>query len=244
MAEELFKKKISREEKIYREARDLQEAVSCVLRFENEVAALGSAARKFQKLENYKDAKARMEECRAAAAKAAERGAREVFEEAVRREEQAKYKSDYADAITEFKRVSKRGEYTQEAKKHISICRRKIARLESFAVWRRRLTFLALLAASIFLFTRTPFYPFAKGYVHQQMGEYKAALINYRQSGLSWTKELSGACYYEMGMEKLHQGNKEEAIRLLRKAKKKGNSKAKQEIRKLEQEMGVNGQFQ
>ena len=81
MAEELFKKKISREEKIYREARDLQEAVSCVLRFENEVAALGSAARKFQKLENYKDAKARMEECRAAAAKAAERGAREVFEE-------------------------------------------------------------------------------------------------------------------------------------------------------------------
>ena len=47
-----------------------------------------------------------------------------------------------------------------------------------------------------------------------------------------------------MGMEKLQQGNKEEAIRLLRKAKKKGNSKAKQEIRKLEQEMGVNGQFQ
>ena len=36
MADELFKKKISREEKIYREARDLQEAVSCVLRFENE----------------------------------------------------------------------------------------------------------------------------------------------------------------------------------------------------------------
>lgn len=131
MAEELFKKKISREEKIYREALELQEAVSCVLRFENKVAALKSAARKFQKLEGYKDAEAHMEECRAEAAKEEERGSREVFEEAVRREEQAKSKSDYADTITEFKRVSRKGNYAEEAREHIRVCKREIARLES-----------------------------------------------------------------------------------------------------------------
>ena len=116
MAEELFKKKISREERIYVEALELQKAVSCVLRFENKVSALKSAARKFQKLEDYKDAKTHMEECRAEAAKVAEEGIREVFEEAVRREEQAKSKSDYVDALTEFKRVSRKGNYAEEAK--------------------------------------------------------------------------------------------------------------------------------
>lgn len=238
MAEELFKKKISREERIYREATELQEAVSCVLRFENKVAALKSAARKFQKLEDYKDAKAHMEDCRASAAKAAEEGSREVFEEAVRREGLAKSKSDYADAIMEFKRVSRKGDYAEDAKVHIRACRQRIARLESYAVWKRRLTVLAVIAVGMFLFTRTPLYPFAKGYVHQQMGEYKAALVNYRQSGLSWTKDLAGVCYYKMGMEKLEQGEQEEALRLLRKAKKKGNQKAKQEIHRLEKEMG------
>lgn len=243
MAEELFKKKISREERIYREAIELQAAVSCVLRFENKVAALKSAARKFQKLEDYKDAKAHMEECRSEAAKAAEKGSREVFEEAVRREGQAKSKSDYADAITEFKRVSRKGNYAEEAKEHIRACRQRIARLESYAVWKRRITVLAVAAVSVFLFTHTPLYPFAKGYVHQQMGEYEAALANYRQSGLSWTKDLSGVCYYKMGMEKLEQGNQEEALRLLRKAKKKGNLKAKKEIHRLEREMGSGQTF-
>lgn len=243
MAEELFKKKISREERIYREAIELQAAVSCVLRFENKVAVLKSAARKFQKLEDYKDAKAHMEECRSEAAKAAEKGSREVFEEAVRREGQAKSKSDYADAITEFKRVSRKGDYAEEAREHIRACRQRITRLESYAVWKRRITVLAVAAVSVFLFTHTPLYPFAKGYVHQQMGEYEAALANYRQSGLSWTKDLSGVCYYKMGMEKLEQGNQEEALRLLRKAKKKGNLKAKKEIHRLEREMGSGQTF-
>lgn len=237
MAEELFKKKISREERIYVEALELQKAVSCVLRFENKVSALKSAARKFQKLEDYKDAKTHMEECRAEAAKVAEEGIREVFEEAVRREEQAKSESDYVDALTEFKRVSRKGNYAEEAKEHIRMCKRRIARLETYAVWKRRFKVLAVVVICAFILTRTPLYPFAKGYVHQQMGEYKAALANYKQSRISWTRDLEGVCYYKMGMDKLLQGNKEEALKLLHKAKKRGNFKAKKEYRKLKREM-------
>lgn len=237
MAEELFKKKISREERIYMEALELQKAVSCVLRFENKVSALKSAARKFQKLEDYKDAKTHMEECRTEAARVAEEGIREVFEEAVRREGLAKSKSDYVDALTEFKRVSKKGDYVEKAREHIRICKRRIARLETYAVWKRRFEVLVVVVICGFILTRTPLYPFAKGYVHQQMGEYEAALVNYKQSGISWTRDLEGVCYYKMGMDKLQWGNQEEALKLLHKAKKRGNSKAKREYRKLKKEI-------
>lgn len=234
MSEELFKKKISKEEKIYREAVELQRAVSCVLRFEQKAASLKSAARKFEKLEDYKDAKVRAEACRKAAAKAEREGSKEIFEEAVRRQEQAKDKSDYADAITEFRRVSKKDAYGQEAKERIQECKKKIARLETRAVWRRRLIVLVVVAGCAGIFLSTPLYPFAKGYAHQQMGQYEAALANYKEaSSLSWTKDLSGVCYYKMGMQKLEQGEKKQALKLFRKAKKKGNQAAKKQIKKL-----------
>lgn len=238
MAEELFKKKISKEEKIYTEAVELQKAVSCVLRFERKKAALKGAAKKFDKLGDFRDARTRAEACRAEAAKTEIEGSKKVFEEALLREKQAKYKSDYVDAITEFKRVWKKDAYAHEAREHIQACKRQIVRIENRAAWRRRFTALAIVVAGVFLFTRTPLYPFAKGYVHQQMGEYELALANYEEaSGLSWTEDLSGICYYKLGKEKLEQGEEKKALRLFRKAEKRGNKAAIKEIKNLKEKL-------
>lgn len=148
MAEEieLFKKKLSKEEKLYIEAVKLQEAVSCVLRFEQKVISLKSAAKKFESLGDYKDSKARMEACREQAARIRKEGLRETFELAMTKKEQAKTKSDYADVITEFKRVVKREAYRDLAKEQIQFCKKEIARIESRAAWKRRLTALAVVA--------------------------------------------------------------------------------------------------
>lgn len=236
MEEELFKKKISKEEKLYIEAVGLQEAISCVLRFERKVISLNNAADKFEALGDYKDAKERAEECKRMAEVIDAEGLKETYENALRRQEEASVKSEYVDAIAEFKRVSKRDDYKEEAKKRIEMCKNEIARLESRAVWKRRFIVLTVLAGCIFIFMQTPFYPFAKGVVHQQMGEYEAAILNYNEaSSLSWTKDMKSVCYYKLGMEKLEQGKKKKAVKLLKKAKR--NKAARKELRKLEREL-------
>lgn len=148
MAEEieLFKKKLSKEEKLYIEAVKLQEAVSCVLRFEQKVVSLKSAARKFESLGDYKDSKVRMEACREQAAIIRKEGMKETFKLAMVKKERAKTKSDYVDVITEFKRVVKREEYRDRAKEQIQLCKKEIARIESRAAWKRRLAALAVVA--------------------------------------------------------------------------------------------------
>lgn len=144
MAEEieLFKKKLSKEEKLYIEAVKLQEAVSCVLRFEQKISALKGAARMFQNLGDFKDSQKRMQACREQLAVERKKGMEEVFAAALTKKENAVSKSDYADAITEFKRVVKREEYHDRAKEQIQFCRREIAKIETKAAWKRRLTLL------------------------------------------------------------------------------------------------------
>ena len=57
------KEKLSKEESLYRSAVSLMEAVDCVRRFEREVSSLEDAAKKFDKLGNYKDSAERKEIC-------------------------------------------------------------------------------------------------------------------------------------------------------------------------------------
>lgn len=236
MAEELFKKKISKEEKLYIEAVKLQEAVSCVLRFERKVAALKSAAKKFECLGDYKDAKRRMEVCRRDAAAINQEGAHETYQKALRKKEAAGTKGEYADAIAEFKRVVKRDEYRENAREQIRLCKKEIVRLESIAAWKRRLAVLGIFVVCIVLFMQTPGYPFAKGVVHQQMGEYRLAIANYQEAkGIPWTKDLKSTCYYKLAMEKLEQGKKKEAYRLLKKATRM--KAARRQLKELEKEL-------
>lgn len=235
MAEELFRKKISKEEKLYLEAVHLQEAVSCVLRFERKVSALNSAAKKFESLGDYRDSKARMELCRKEADAADAEGARETYALAFRKKEAAKQKSDYVDAIEEFKRLRKRDEYREEVKQQIQLCKKEINRLESIAVWKRRLTFIAVVLVCAVLFMQTPGYPFVKGVVHQQMGEYRMALINYEEASvIPWTKDLKASCHYKIGLEKLDQGKEKAALKHFKKATRL--KAARKKIRDLEGE--------
>ncbi|MCI8771590.1 MAG: hypothetical protein HFH73_10690 [Lachnospiraceae bacterium] len=238
MAEELFKKKISKEEKLYQEAVNLQKAVSCVLRFERKVNALNSAAKKFESLGDYRDAKIRMKACREEAAAVDTRGAKETFALALNKKEAAKRKSDYVDAIEEFKRLRRRDEYRDKAKEQIQICKKQIARIESRAAWIRRFTILAVFAVIILIFLKTPGYPFAKGFIYQQMGEYEAALVNYRKASvIPWTKDLNASCHYKIGLEQLEKGEKEKAYVHFNKAKKL--KAARKRAKELERELSI-----
>lgn len=141
---ELFKKKISKEEKLYIEAVKLQEAISCVLRFEQKIESLKSAAKKFESLGDYKDAEERMKACRELITVIRKEGLEETFALAMKKRELARTKSDYADVIMEFKRVVKREEYRDKAKEQIAECKKAIVRIETRAAWKRRLTALAV----------------------------------------------------------------------------------------------------
>lgn len=238
MEEELFEKKIPKEEQIYRSAVNLQNAVSCVLYFEQEAAALRSAARKFEKLGEYKDSAERMRLCREAAERAEQEGGRCTMEEARLRQERACTKSEYIDAITEFRRVRKMEAYSEEAKAHIQACKREIIRLENRAVWKKRAAVLAVAVVCVVVFMLTPLYPFARGYTHQLMGKYETAIADYKEaSALSWSRELTGACYYKLGWQKADAGKEEEALALFGQAKKYGNREAEKQYRKLEQKL-------
>lgn len=240
MAEQLFKKKITREEKIYLDAVGLQEAVSCVLRFERKVNALNSAAKKFESLGDYKDARARMESCREQAAAVEVEGARETYELALRKKEAAVKKSDYIDAIEEFRRLKKRDDYREEAMKQIQFCKKKIAHLERVAVWKRRLILLAVLVASAVIFIKTPAYPFTKGFIHQQMGEYKAAIANFEEaSAIPWSKDLKASCHYHLGMKELKKGHKRKALGHFKKASRLERARVRAE--RLEEELMKDG---
>lgn len=235
MAEQLFKKESSIEEKKYQEAVGLQESVSYIIRFERRVIVLNSAANKFEKLGEYKDASERMDLCRKAAKEAEIEGCRETFELALVKEKEAKCKSDYIEAIEEFKRVWKKEAYDREARKHIADCKEKIIRLEKRATLKRRVTVLVVLAICIFAFTKTIAYPFTKGLIHQQMGHYQAALNNYKISqGMPGASKKLRACYYHLGLESLEKGNKKKALRQFVKAATYEDASAKAAV--LEQE--------
>lgn len=219
MSEENVKKEVAQEEKKYREALGLKEAADLILRFERKEAALKSAAKKFASIPDYQDAAEQAEECLRLAQKAAGDGSREVYESAREKQQSAQTKSDYIDAIAEFKRVWKREELEQPAGEGIASCKEQIIRLENRATWKKRFITLAVLVVLVLIYIRTDAYPFTKGLVHQQMGNYRQAMANYKEGiGVPWSEGKIKKCHYYLGMEYLKKDQKKKALSSFRKA--------------------------
>lgn len=213
MAEQLFKEELSAKEKLYREAQGLEEAASLILRFERKEKAFLSAARKYAKLEEYKNAKEASERCKKKAEEARKEGSRLAYEMAQKKQESARTKSDYVDAIEEYKRVFKMDEYAKESRKKIAECKAAIMRIQKVKVWKARGIVAACLAAMLILFVQTKAYPLAKGMVHKMLGDYKAAINNYKEAdGFLGANGGLKSAYYEYGKELLSQGQRKKAL--------------------------------
>ena len=153
------KKKPPKEQVLYNEASALQEAVSCVTKFELKALSLQSAAKKFEKAAGYQDAKKRAAECRSEADTVLVEGCQEIYKIAIEKEKRAQVKSDFAEVIEEWKRLRNVSEsifetrqlqsaekLEQEAREHIQFCKGRIAKIESRAAWLRRIVLLCVLA--------------------------------------------------------------------------------------------------
>lgn len=236
MAGDLFKKEVTREERIYKSAESLEEATKYVLRFERKVNAFRSAAKQFQSISQYKDAAERARYCGEQAELAEKEGLAEVFSLAQRKEQEAKTKSDYVDAIAEYKRVWKREAYAEEAKIRIDACKAEIMKLENRSIWKKRMVTLAVIAVLVLIFINTDAYPFCKGMIHQATGDYKASIVNFRDGkGVPWAEGKMKKSYLYLGQEYLKEGKKDAALRAFRKAE--NTLEAPEEAAKLEQEI-------
>ncbi|MDE6566583.1 MAG: hypothetical protein K2K70_02480, partial [Lachnospiraceae bacterium] len=126
--EEIFQEKPSKEEALYTSAVSLMNAVDCLERFEKEVDALRSAAKKFEKLGDYKEAKRYQEDCLKRADEAEKKGCQKTYEVAMQKKESAVTKSDYVDDIEEFRRLRSYESYWDKAKDKIQECNETIPR--------------------------------------------------------------------------------------------------------------------
>lgn len=226
----------AREANIYKAAAELEEAADCVLRFERKVAAYRNAGKKFQSVSGYMDSDKRAEHCLHQADLAEQEGIAETFDLGKKKEQEARTKSDFIDAIAEYKRVWKKERYAREAKEHIDACKEAIMRLEARSVWKKRLTALAVLAVLVLIFVNTDAYPFAKGMIHQATGDYKVSIANFKEGmGVPWAQGKMKKSYLYLGQEYLKKGNEKAALRAFRKA---GNAlEAPEEAAKLEQKI-------
>lgn len=168
MASKYYKKKedaISKEEKSYQEALELVASVDCVLRFEWRVKSLEDAAKIFHSLGEYKDAGEQAGICEREAEEALRSGYEETYRSALLKQGQAEKKSDYIDAISEFKRVLKSEKHEAEARERITACKKKILQLETRAVWKKRgIAFVVLCALALALYF-SPAYPFVLKFI-------------------------------------------------------------------------------
>lgn len=217
--EEIFQEKPSKEETLYTSAVSLMNAVDCLERFEREVEALRDAARKFEKLGDYKEAKRYQDDCLKRADEAEEKGCRKTYEMAMQKKESARTKSDYVDAMEEFRRLRAYEAYQEKAKKEIQECKERIRRLETIAAYKRRgMCFLALIIIVIAL-VQTPLYPVAKGVVHRFRGEYHAALNCYAEgANIPGVGKLQRDCYYRLAVLAEEDGQEKKAMKLYRRA--------------------------
>lgn len=235
MAEQILNQEDAGKERIYREAAQLQDAADCVLRFERKVAALRSAAKKFRSVSEYKDAAECAQECLRQADILEKEGLEETFALGIEKEQASKTKSDYLDAITEYKRVWKKEHYAGEAREHIKACKEEILRIETRAIRKKRLIFLAVVAALLIIFVNTDAYPFTKGMVHQAMGDYRASIADFKAGmGVPWAKGKMKKSYFYLGKQYLESGDKEAALKAFWKAD--GVLESPEETAKLEQE--------
>lgn len=216
---ETGKKSFSREERIYNDAESLVDAAECVIRFEQKVKILKSAAAKFEKLGDYRDAAGRAEKCREAAGKAREEGYKEVFLQAKKRQETASEKNDYVDAIANYRRVTESKRYGKQAKEQIEACKRQITRLETRRVWKKRMITLLVLGLVCFFFTLTPAYPFLKGFVREYQGRYREAVLHYEHAdGFPLSDKKLRECHLVLGERYYRKGKDDKALKELRQA--------------------------
>ncbi|MDE6851800.1 MAG: hypothetical protein K2J67_04845 [Lachnospiraceae bacterium] len=215
--EEIFQEKPSKEETIYASAVSLMNAVDCLERFEREVDALRDAAERFEQLGDYKEAKQYRMDCLELADEAEEKGCQKTYELAIRKKKDAVTKSDYVDAMEEFRRLRSYEPYRAKVKQEIQECKEKIRHLETMAAYKRRgLVFLTLLIIAAAL-TQTPLYPVAKGVVHRYRGEYRAALNCYAEAEyLPGVGKLQRYCYYQLAGKAEERGQEKKAMKLYR----------------------------
>ena len=215
--EEIFQEKPSKEETIYTSAVSLMNAVDCLERFEREVDALRDAAERFEQLGDYKDAKQYRMDCLELADEAEEKGCKKTYERAIHKKEVAVTKSDYVDAMEEFRRLRSYEPYRAKVKQEIQECKEKIRHLETIAAYKRRgLVFLTLLVIAAAL-TQTPLYPVAKGVVHRFRGEYHAALNCYAEGeNIPGVGKLQRDCYYRLAERAEENGQEKKAMKLYR----------------------------
>jgi len=205
-------KETAREANIYKAAAELEEAADCVLRFERKVAAYRNAGKKFQSVSGYMDSAKRAENCLRQAEQAEQKGMEEAFALGKKKEQEAKTKSDFIDAIAEYKRVRKKEKYASDAREHIDACKEAIMRLEARAVWKKRLIALGVLAVLVLIFVNTDAYPFTKGMIHQATGDYKISIANFKEGmGVPWAQGKMKKSYLYLGQEYLKKGNEEAA---------------------------------
>ena len=236
MAEELKKEDSTREAKIYKEAVDLEQAADCVLRFERKVAVYRNAAKKFQSVSGYQDAAMRGQQCEKQAEFIEQEGLKEALAMGKKKEQAAKTKSEYIDAIAEYKRVWKKDGFAREGRERIDACKREILRLETKSIWKKRLITLAVLAVLVLIFVNTDAYPFTKGMIHQATGDYKVSIANFKEGmGVPWAEGKMKKSYLYLGHQYLEKGDKEAALKAFRKAE--GTLEAPEEAAKLEQEV-------
>lgn len=215
--EEIFQEKPSKEEALYTSAVSLMNAVDCLERFEREVDALRSAAQKFEKLGDYKEAKQYQKDCLKRADEAEEKGCQKTYEVAMKKKESAVTKSDYVDAMEEFRRLRSYESYQEKAKEKIQECKERIRRLETIAAYKRRgMCFLALVIIVVAL-AQTPLYPVGKGVIHRFRGEYQAALNCYEEgANIPGVGKLQRDCYYRLAAQVEEEGREKEAMVLYR----------------------------
>ena len=226
----------AREGNIYKTAAGLEEAAECVLRFERKVAAYRNAGKKFQSISGYMDSAGRAEDCRRKAEAVEQQGMEEAFALGKKKEQQARTKSDFIDAIAEYKRVWKNESYARETKGRIDACKEAMMRLETKSLWKKRVITLAVLAVLVLVFLNTDAYPFAKGMIHQATGDYKLSIANFKEGmGVPWAQGKMKKSYLYLGQKYLKEGKEEAALRAFRKA---GNTlEAPEEAAKLEQKI-------
>ncbi len=226
----------AREANIYKTAAGLQEAAECVLRFERKAAAYRDAGKKFQSISGYMDAGQRAEECRQKAEAVERQGMEETFALGKKKEQAARTKSDYIDAIAEYKRVWNKEQFAREGKERIDACKEAIMRLETKSLWKKRSTTLGVLGLLILIFLNTDAYPFAKGMIYQATGDYKLSIANFKEGmGVPWAEGKMKKSYLYLGQKYLEEGKQKEALRAFRKA---GNTlEAPEEAAKLEQKV-------
>lgn len=217
--EEIFRKKPSKEESTYHAAVSLMDAVDCVERFERKVDALRDAAALFESLGDYQDAKQYREDCLERADEVEAEGCRKTFALGMKKKKKASTKSDYIDAMEEFRRLREYEPYQNKIKPEIQECKRQIKRLETLRAYKRRAIALLVLVLLCLVLAQTPVFPLAKGAVHYFRGEYQAALNCYQTAEhLPGVNKLKRAAYYKRAKEIEQKGKDKKAMQCYRQA--------------------------